>query len=88
MPPTGGRSKLLDYKELYELWERQQWLTQELDFTQWDREDWVLDSAGGAPGVDVRPVVVLHRRAGGYAGARCLSDHAAPTEDMRVFLST
>ena len=31
--------KLLDYGELYGLWERQQWLTQELDFSQ-DRRDW------------------------------------------------
>ncbi len=31
--------KLLGYGELYDLWERQQWQTQELDFTQ-DRIDW------------------------------------------------
>src|ERR1700682_2717332 len=31
--------KLLDAKELYLLWERQQWQTQELDFSR-DREDW------------------------------------------------
>src|SRR4026209_2790431 len=31
--------KLLTYAELYALWERQQWQTQELDFTR-DREDW------------------------------------------------
>ena len=31
--------KLLTYKELYLLWERQQWQTQELDFSK-DREDW------------------------------------------------
>jgi len=35
---TGG-FKLLSYRELYELWERQQWATQDLDFTQ-DRVDW------------------------------------------------
>ena len=34
-----GNAKLLDYSELYALWERQQWLTQELDFSQ-DRIDW------------------------------------------------
>ena len=34
-----GQTELLDYRQLYELWERQQWLTQELEFTQ-DREDW------------------------------------------------
>src|SRR5690242_21894573 len=34
-----GHAKLLDYGQLYELWERQQWATQDLDFTQ-DRIDW------------------------------------------------
>ena len=34
-----GESHLLTYPALYELWERQQWATQELDFTQ-DRIDW------------------------------------------------
>src|SRR5215216_6728853 len=37
----GDRSKikLLDYTQLYNLWERQQWATQDLDFSQ-DRVDW------------------------------------------------
>src|SRR2546421_10883449 len=34
-----GQAQLLSYRELYMLWERQQWRTQDLDFTQ-DREDW------------------------------------------------
>src|SRR3954469_14813696 len=34
-----GESELLSYRQLYELWERQQWATQDLDFTQ-DRIDW------------------------------------------------
>ncbi|HYC81211.1 MAG TPA: ribonucleotide-diphosphate reductase subunit beta [Solirubrobacterales bacterium] len=34
-----GDVKLLGYGELYDLWERQQWQTQELDFSQ-DRIDW------------------------------------------------
>jgi len=34
-----GESQLLSYRELYLLWERQQWATQDLDFTQ-DRIDW------------------------------------------------
>jgi ribonucleoside-diphosphate reductase beta chain len=34
-----GESHLLSYQKLYELWERQQWATQELDFAQ-DRIDW------------------------------------------------
>jgi len=31
--------KLMDPQKLYELWERQQWLSQEIDFTQ-DKKDW------------------------------------------------
>ena len=34
-----GEAKLLDYGQLYALWERQQWATQDIDFTQ-DRIDW------------------------------------------------
>ena len=34
-----GNAKILSYEDLYLLWERQQWQTQELDFTR-DREDW------------------------------------------------
>jgi len=34
-----GQTQLLSYGQLYELWERQQWATQDLDFTQ-DRIDW------------------------------------------------
>src|SRR5438128_12326205 len=34
-----GEANLLTYGQLYELWERQQWATQDLDFTQ-DRIDW------------------------------------------------
>jgi ribonucleoside-diphosphate reductase beta chain len=34
-----GRIKLLSPQQLYELWERQQWLSQELDFSQ-DKQDW------------------------------------------------
>src|ERR671920_1045254 len=34
-----GQVNLLTYTQLYELWERQQWRTQDIDFTQ-DRIDW------------------------------------------------
>jgi ribonucleoside-diphosphate reductase beta chain len=34
-----GDVNLLSYSELYRLWERQQWATQDIDFTQ-DRIDW------------------------------------------------
>ena len=34
-----GQTELLSYHELYNLWERQQWRVQDIDFTQ-DRIDW------------------------------------------------
>ena len=34
-----GLVELLSYTDLYNLWERQQWATQDLDFSQ-DRIDW------------------------------------------------
>jgi ribonucleoside-diphosphate reductase beta chain len=34
-----GKLKLLTPQQLYELWERQHWLSQEIDFTQ-DKKDW------------------------------------------------
>jgi ribonucleoside-diphosphate reductase beta chain len=34
-----GETNLLTYKQLYELWERQHWAVQDIDFTQ-DRIDW------------------------------------------------
>ncbi len=34
-----GETNLLTYRQLYELWERQQWATQDIDFSQ-DRIDW------------------------------------------------
>jgi ribonucleoside-diphosphate reductase beta chain len=38
-PAVAPAAELLTYRQLYELWERQQWATQDLDFTQ-DRIDW------------------------------------------------
>src|SRR5688500_4453467 len=35
----GGEVNLLSYEQLYLLWERQQWRTQDIDFTQ-HRVDW------------------------------------------------
>ena len=34
-----GEVNLLSYRQLYALWERQQWRTQDIDFSQ-DRIDW------------------------------------------------
>jgi ribonucleoside-diphosphate reductase beta chain len=38
--PGGDGAQLLDYKQLYALWERQNWKATDLDFTV-DREQWV-----------------------------------------------
>jgi ribonucleoside-diphosphate reductase beta chain len=81
-----GQVQLLDYQQLYELWERQQWLTQELDFTQ-DRADWL-----SFPPEERRQR--MYGLSSFFIGEQRVTEElgpmmtAAPTEDMRVFLST
>jgi ribonucleoside-diphosphate reductase beta chain len=82
-----GEAKLLGYTQLYELWERQQWLTQELDFSE-DRVDWH----------ERIPEDERYRRMYGlssfFIGEQRVADElgpimrAAPTEEMRIFLAT
>lgn len=82
-----GQVTLLDYSELYELWERQQWATQELDFSQ-DRVDWH----------ERIPAEERIQRMFGlsafFIGEQRVTDElgpimrAAPTEEQRIFLST
>jgi len=79
--------KLLGYGELYDLWERQQWQTQELDFSQ-DREDWH----------ERIPEEERFQRMYGlssfFIGEQKVAEElgpimrAAPTEDQKVFLCT
>ena len=81
-----GEANLLSYSQLYELWERQQWRTQDLDFTQ-DREDWWNF-----------PEEERYQRMYGlssfFIGEQKVADElgpmmrAAPTEEMRIFLCT
>jgi ribonucleoside-diphosphate reductase beta chain len=82
-----GRAQLLDYEELYGLWERQQWRTQDLDFSQ-DRVDW---------NERIDPEERFQRMYGlsaFFIGEQRVTDElgpimrAAPTEDQRIFLST
>jgi ribonucleoside-diphosphate reductase beta chain len=82
-----GRAKLLGYEELYALWERQQWRTQDLDFSQ-DRIDW---------NERIDPEERFQRMYGlsaFFIGEQRVTDElgpimrAAPTEDQRIFLST
>jgi ribonucleoside-diphosphate reductase beta chain len=79
--------KLLDYGELYDLWERQQWQTQELDFSQ-DREDWQHRI----------PAEERFQRMYGlssfFIGEQKVAEElgpiirAAPTEEQKIFLCT
>jgi ribonucleoside-diphosphate reductase beta chain len=82
-----GKLKLLDYGQLYELWERQQWATQDIDFSV-DRVDWH----------ERIPAEERKQRmfglSGFFIGEQRVTDElgpimrAAPTEDMRIFLAT
>jgi ribonucleoside-diphosphate reductase beta chain len=82
-----GEVALLDYGQLYGLWERQQWATQDLDFTQ-DRIDWHERIAE-----DERFQRMYGLSAFFIGEERVASElapmmRAAPQEDMRVFLCT
>jgi ribonucleoside-diphosphate reductase beta chain len=79
--------QLLSYRELYYLWERQQWATQDLDFTQ-DRIDWH----------ERMPEEERQQRLAGlssfFIGEQRVESElaplmrAVPDEDMRMFLAT
>ena len=78
--------KLLDYEELYALWERQQWQTQELDFSQ-DSEDWA-----GFP--EEERFQRMYGLSSFFIGEQKVAEElgpimrAAPTEDQKIFLCT
>ena len=82
-----GQLKLLSYKELYLLWERQQWATQELDFTR-DREDWHERFD------DEERFQRMYGLSSFFIGEQKVAEElgpimrAAPTEDQRIFLCT
>jgi ribonucleoside-diphosphate reductase beta chain len=81
-----GHVNLLSYQQLYELWERQQWRTQDLDFTQ-DRIDW-----HGFP--EEERFQRMYGLSSFFIGEQRVADElgpmmrAAPTEEMRIFLCT
>jgi ribonucleoside-diphosphate reductase beta chain len=82
-----GRLKLLSYKELYLLWERQQWATQELDFSR-DRTDWHERFD------DTERFQRMYGLSSFFIGEQKVAEElgpimrAAPTEDQRIFLCT
>jgi ribonucleoside-diphosphate reductase beta chain len=79
--------KLLTYAELYDLWERQQWQTQELDFSR-DREDWHqrID--------EEERFQRMYGLSAFFIGEQKVAEElgpimrAAPTEDQKIFLCT
>jgi len=82
-----GAVNLLGYSELYRLWERQQWATQDIDFTE-DRIDWH----------ERIPEDERYQRMYGlssfFIGEQKVADElgpimrAMPDEEMRIFLCT
>jgi ribonucleoside-diphosphate reductase beta chain len=78
--------KLLTYEELYSLWERQQWQTQELDFSR-DREDWQGFE-------EEERFQRMYGLSSFFIGEQKVAEElgpimrAAPTEDQKVFLCT
>ncbi len=82
-----GEANLLSYFKLYQLWERQQWATQDIDFSQ-DRIDWH----------ERIPEEERYQRMYGlssfFIGEQKVADElgpimrAAPTEAQRIFLCT
>jgi ribonucleoside-diphosphate reductase beta chain len=82
-----GETHLLTYTELYRLWERQQWATQDLDFTQ-DRIDWherIAPEERVARMYGLSSFFVGEQRVAAELGPIM---RAAPDEDMRIFLCT
>jgi ribonucleoside-diphosphate reductase beta chain len=79
--------KLLSYKELYLLWERQQWQTQELDFTR-DREDWTERIS------EEERFQRMYGLSAFFIGEQRVAEElgpimrAAPSEDQKIFLCT
>src|SRR3954462_6255490 len=82
-----GESHLLTYGKLYELWERQQWATQDLDFTR-DREDW------NERFDEEERFQRMYGLSSFFIGEQKVAEElgpimrAAPTEDQKIFLCT
>jgi ribonucleoside-diphosphate reductase beta chain len=78
---------LLDYRQLYELWERQQWATQDIDFAQ-DRIDWherIGPEERFQRMYGLSAFFIGEQRVAAELGPMM---RAAPQEDMRLFLCT
>src|SRR3954451_11163143 len=82
-----GQATLLSPRELYLLWERQQWATQDIDFTQ-DRIDWherIPEEERFQRMYGLSSFFIGEQKVAEELGPMM---RAAPTEEMRVFLCT
>jgi ribonucleoside-diphosphate reductase beta chain len=82
-----GIVQLLDYGQLYELWERQQWATQDIDFAQ-DRIDWherIPEAERFQRMYGLSSFFIGEQKVAEELGPMM---RAAPTEEMRIFLCT
>jgi ribonucleoside-diphosphate reductase beta chain len=82
-----GKAQLLTYRQLYELWERQQWATQDLDFSQ-DRIDWherIGPEERYQRMYGLSAFFTGEQRVAAELGPMM---RAAPDEEMRIFLCT
>ncbi len=82
-----GEVNLLSYQELYRLWERQQWRTQDIDFSQ-DRIDWherIPEEERFQRMYGLSSFFIGEQRVAEELGPMM---RAAPAEEMRIFLCT
>jgi ribonucleoside-diphosphate reductase beta chain len=82
-----GEVNLLSYRQLYSLWERQQWAVQDIDFTQ-DRIDWherIPPEERFQRMYGLSSFFIGEQRVASELGPMM---RAAPQEDMRLFLCT
>ena len=82
-----GEANLLTYRELYSLWERQHWAVQDIDFTQ-DRIDWherIDPEERFQRMYGLSSFFIGEQRVTSELGPMM---RAAPSEEMRIFLST
>src|SRR3982750_2385888 len=80
-----GEVNLLSYEQLYNLWERQQWATQDIDFTQ-DRIDWwerIPEEERFQRMYGLSSFFIGEQRVAAELGPMM---RAAPDEEMRLFL--
>src|SRR3978361_2060104 len=82
-----GPPPLLDYGQLYSLWERQHWAVQDIDFTQ-DRIDWherIPEDERYQRLYGLSSFFIGEQRVAAELGPMM---RAVPDEDMRIFLCT